>query len=300
MKEDLQSAAATGRRLIPWETLTALKGIAAIQVVLVHSPAYRSVADYLNPFNVAVVLFLFVQAFIVFSKLSSGERSVMSYFRLRQLRRMALRVILPWALVDVLFAVFGFRCGYATDWIWNLGAFGPGSYYLMLYLLSYAALPFLWLGLRACGAGCLAAGVLVAVAMEFAYPSLLDFGGHPNLIYRCTPVRYLGVFVLAFVAVRWLRAGLTPRLRLAIAAWSLVSLALAYVRSLAPAYALPLPADYGWWICHLVYYVFPCGAALLALEKLDAWPQWLLWVGRKSWWIFLAQMFGYAIWARFS
>lgn len=285
---------------IPWCGLTALKGIAAIQVVLVHSPVYRSVADYLNPFNVAVVLFLFVQAFIVFSKLSSGERSVGSYYRLPQLKRVALRVVLPWALVDVIFAVFGFRYEHSTDWFWNLGAFGPGCYYLMLYLLSYVALPLLWLGLRACGAGCLAAGALAAAAAEFAYPILLDFGRHPDLVYRCTPVRYLGVFVLAFAAVRWLRAGLTPRLRRTIAAGSFVSLALAYVRSLAPACALPLPADCGWWICHLVYYVFPCGAALLALEKLDVWPRWLLWVGRRSWWIFLLQMLCYALWARFS
>ena len=41
---------------------------------------------------------------------------------------------------------------------------------------------------------------------------------------------------------------------------------MAYVRSLAPDRALPMPEDFGWWICHLPYYLFPCAAAFLLLR----------------------------------
>ena len=288
------------RERIPWNGLTLLKALAAVEVVIVHAPVYRQIAAYCNPFNVAVVIFLFVQAFIVFARLSGG-RAAGSYYRPEALARMALRVIVPWTVAVLLFAVLGFRHGHSTEYFWNCGAFGPGSYYLMLYLLSYFTLPLIWTALKRCGRWGIPVGLAFALVLEFLYPLMLGGLRNPALVYRCTPVRYLGVFALAFAAVELQCRALSRRVVWTVAGLGVASLALAYVRSLAPDRALSMPEDFGWWICHLPYYLFPCAAAFLLLRAerfLSRTPCWILAIGRWSWYVFLAQMVVYAVLAR--
>lgn len=285
---------------IPWGGLTVLKALAILIVVAVHSPPYAAYAGVLTPLNVGVPIFLFVQAFIVFAKLSSGDRTVGSYYDRGDLWRMTKRIVLPWCVLSVVFAALGFRYEHTTEWVWNLGAFGPGSYYLALYLISYFALPLLWLGLRRCGAWALVVGCVGAVAAEVLFPTLLSSVRVPALVYRCTPVRYLGVFALAFAAVTsWSRLE-RRRERAAVFALMAVSLALAVVGSIWPSCRLPAPEDYGWWICHLPYYVFPCGLSLMVLYafRKRPLPRAVSLLGRSTWYVFLAQMLFYACLAK--
>lgn len=291
----------SARTGLPWRRIAALKALAIALVVFVHSPVYASVANVLTPLNIGVPLFLFIQAFVVFAKLSSGERRVGSYYAMPAVGRMMLRIVLPWAAAVIAFAALGFRYEHATEAVWNLGAFGPGSYYLMLYLVSYFALPAIWLGLRACGGSFLLAGLAAAVAAEILYPLALEGLRNDALVYRCTPVRYLGVFVLAYASARDFLKPAEERLpRAALLGCAAAGLAAAVIGSLFPSARLPMPADYGWWVCHVPYYLFSCGLAHLALtsEGFERGAGWLAPLGNFTWQIFLLQMVIYACLAR--
>ncbi|MFC6011396.1 acyltransferase family protein [Nocardia lasii] len=195
---DDSSSNATGRvRAGRYEFLDALRGIAALAVVLEHFsaplwPAYgKYLGDHVNPGVVGVFVFFIVSGFIIPASMERG-RSLGAFWVGRFFRLFPLFwVIMVVAVLLHLVGMYGGPPGFLTEPLWNLVTNATMAHYfitghdsqilvvawtLSYELIFYALVSLLFLGRlnrRSVPVAILAIGAILAAAL-FLTPALLN------------------------------------------------------------------------------------------------------------------------------
>lgn len=271
-----------------------IKGVAIISVILLHtlSQNFLSISRCQLHIGQAVPLFLFVTFYLSFWKISSKDdgKVFSRWFTKRRFFRVVVSIIIPFIIVSVLEAVIMLISGESLivkDVIRAGGCYGPGSYYLIIYIQLWLLIPILyWLLSRFAYGGGLAV-LLVCIVLNFLCVKF----GVPSWMYRISCVRYIFLCVPVYFYLKrqnvyhfnWFCA---------------VCVAISFVYLLFCRYLnlSPVILDYGWsyqqWPSYFwTLFVFIVLIRLGKRLKDNRVFRFLTWMGKNSWYIFLTEMF---------
>lgn len=175
-----------------------LKGISIVLVVLSHTLPHNLTLFPIWGGSKAVPIFLAIQIFHAYKK---GKP------RIPNLKKVFNRVILPFIIFQCLLIAFllcaeGDIARIFKSIITN-GGYGPGSYYIYIYLQFAFILPFVykWMGKHKTST-IFYFSLIISVLLE-VIASYIDL---PEAIYRLLAIRY---FFLIFFGFLWVREGVT-------------------------------------------------------------------------------------------
>lgn len=168
------------------------KGVAIICVILLHClPDLDAIYNVMH-IGQAVAVFVFITAYLI----AIRYRSLQEYFTWIRLKKM-LRTMLPPFLVVlgsevVVNYIHSGELFHLKHLLLSGGCYGPGSYYLFLYLSLWVICPFvtelikktpLWLSFTVM--------LVISIVSEYAVVLMMDKVSHLEFLYRLAPIRYL-------------------------------------------------------------------------------------------------------------
>lgn len=178
------------------------KGIAIVCVILEHCLPQQDKIFAAMHIGQAVPIFIFITAYLT----SVHYRSFKEYFTANHLRKM-LRSVLPPFLMVLLCEIIVYWYHYGETFtvkslLISGGCYGPGSYYLYIYLSLWFMLPFivelvrrtpLWLSFLIM--------LGISVASEYFFSQITD--SRFEKLWRILPVRYFMITWLGCAAIRF-------------------------------------------------------------------------------------------------
>lgn len=268
-----------------------LKAYCIICVILAHnSPSHEAVAFSIWG-GMQVPLFLLIQTFHALKKGNATNNW----------RKILLRLILPFIIVEgILFIILLLKTDGTYPEIFSViksfiigGGYGPGSYYIWIYLQFAIILSVMAPIFRNWSRKNLLLLFVVISIMGEVFCSLTQMH---NAIYRILSIRYLFLIYLGYI---WVKDGIViNRLTLLL---SILSLGTILFFTYTDYNLEPLIFHTQWkvhhWICYfyaanlltfLIYQLY------LLLKKTKLNPI-LLFIGRASWEIFLTQIFIFVV-----
>lgn len=267
-----------------------VRGVAIISVILLHTLSANALKLSYASLHIgqAVPIFLFITLYLSFKGLDERGGSVMSYFRKQRIGRLCKQVFLPFLIVVVLQAFVRVICGYKALSISDLvagGGRGPGSYYFWVYLQIWILVPFLFLLFKKTEEWGFLILLIICLILNYGCVCIGNEG-----LYRLSCIRYLFLAVPAYMYLR--------KESFNVFLLSLCVLgSLLYLVFLQKIDLSPFILNFGWssqqWPAY--FWTF---AVFVFLMWLGSWLQpanriyaLLCWLGRNSWYVFLAQMF---------
>ena len=276
-------------------TIDWVRGIAILSVILLHTLPTEVLVGSFSFLHIgqAVPLFLFITFFLSFKGEQERDDIFQSYFTKSRISKLLRQVVIPF------FVVVGLQIGVSIVKNWNQISFwslisgiqgrGPGSYYLWVYLQLWFLIPFLyWLFKRLKEYGFLIL-LLVCIALNYVCVRL----GISESLYRLTCIRYLFLSVPAYMYLTKHKYNKTYNWLVTFG----VILSLVFFFFLKNIDLSPFVLKLGWstqqwptyfWTLAVFSALLWCGNRIHSSNKFF---QILCWLGRNSWYIFLAQMF---------
>ena len=261
-----------------------IKGWSILFVILTHCwPRWFRSALLFNTWGqMAVPLFLLITSALYFRH--GVPRSVRFNFR-----KLFERAIKPYlflvAIVFVLSLIIRIQTFHsALSLLIHKGGFGPGSYYVPMFVIFSMILPltnsFWHSRVKRCVLYCLFIGL-----------SVLSIAYVPEEIYRILPIRYLLLIPLGFI---WAQYGIKLNyLTISLSLISFIFLLLFHYSSINfyPIFWTKEPWDYANWICYFwpAFFLPFVFRYLMALNLLHT-NLFFQWLGKRSFEIFLTQM----------
>lgn len=268
-----------------------LKAYSIICVVIAHilpPQAYRYVLfDVWG--DMQVPMFVLIQVFHAYKK---GVAPKLNWSSLLK------RIILPFVAIQAV--IIAFKALTGGDILWTSflksGGFGPGSYYIWIYLQIAVLLVIIWPWLKKFSAKqAFGAFLVVSIGFEVLF-SFIDF---PGWLYRLLCVRYLFLIPLGMV---WIEKGVELNRKTVVLSVLSIIAVLFFVFT---KYDLdPFFYNTEWethrWICYFYLPILLTYGLYLVWNKFKkaAWIESATkWTAARSYEIFLAQM---AVFACFS
>ena len=271
------------------EWIDGAKGVAILSVILLHSlPCLREIG-WMFHIGQAVPIFIFITAYLV----SRHFESIQNYFKWDRVFRMLKKIFVPFLIVLFIQLV----CLALSDQLPSLktiiksGGIGPGSYYVWLYMQTWAIIPFIVLMVRRVPMSVsMSIMLLIAIGAEYIFVFLQKIE-HIDALYRLLPIRYL---IVIYLGCLW--PLVESRQKYILFALACVSGLLMFVDLYVVDNVLHANALWGgvnivssYWGGYHWYTAFYVILPIMFLEKLkytDALKQ----AGKYSWYIFLLQM----------
>lgn len=268
-----------------------VKGFAALSVILLHTLPLKSLFYTGAVYHIwqAVPLFFFISFFLGFRRLEKND-SIKNYYSWVKIKKLFCRLWLPYICLAFLQTLLFYLKDGEIDFmklfcIHN----GPGSYYIWCYMQIWALLPLLFLLLKH-------NGLVIGAVVLFVFSLLGDFFGEflgldwPGLC--CA--RYLFLSVVAYMYL----IGIDLRKIRILIIISIIYLAFMVVHefyNILPVWADPFFPD-GWERqTSLGYFytlfIFVVLTNLYSKIKDTKIATWFVYCGKRSWEIFIAQMF---------
>ena len=267
------------------EWIDGAKGIAIICVILLHCLPDLDAIYYNMHIGQAVAVFVFITSYLI----AIHYKSLKEYFSRKRVIKM-LRTMLPPFLIVLACEVLVYYIHFGE--LFHLkplllagGCFGPGSYYLFLYLSLWVLCPFvtelvrrtpLWISFI----------IMLAISMasEYAVTLMINKVSHLEALYRLAPIRYL---MILWLGAAYPRFNKKENIIFVIAAIisGLILLYAVYITGIQQLTITP-----HWWKGSHWYTVLYCFLPVLLLQKVH-YSETLQWLGKHSWQIFCFQMF---------
>lgn len=232
--------------------------------------------------DMQVPLFVLIQVFHAYKK---GLKPKLNWNSLLK------RICLPFIAVQAVIVGFKLLTGGGILWTSFIfsGGYGPGSYYIWIYIQIVVLLVLIWPWLRTISfKQALIAFLILSICIEFLF-SIIDF---PDWLYRLLCVRYLFLIPLGLM---WIEQGvLLNRKAVLISILSIVAVLFFVFTN----YDLePFFFNTSWkehrWICYFYLPVLLTYGLYLVWEKIKQWQimeKAVKWTAARSYEIFLAQM----------
>ena len=232
--------------------------------------------------DMQVPMFVLIQVFHAYKKGVQPKLNWASLFK---------RICLPFAAIQVLITGFKTFVGGGISWTSLLasGGYGPGSYYIWIYLQIAILLVLIWPWLKKLSLKqALVAFLVVSIGFEMLFSAI----NLPDWLYRLLCVRYLFLIPLGLI---WVEKGVSLDGKTIIL--SLLSI-IAVLFFVFTNYDLePFFYNTGWethrWICYF-YLPFLLTYVLFLIWKRLSNAKWaentIKWIAARSYEIFLAQM----------
>lgn len=270
-------------------SVDALKGLAIIAVLLLHS-LDSEILDFIKSvihIGQAVPVFALITFYLTFLSLEKNGGRIRGYYSVERLKRMSKRILLPFIVVTfvqclMLVCVSRFH----PLEILIEGGYGPGSYYVWIYLQIWLLAPLIfWLlkkndvvGSIVVYVACIALNVLCSYCCN-------------NDAWRLLVVRYLSLSVIAWI---WLRySSYTKANKLYLVLLGLLSLS--YLLYFERFDVSPFVYYGSWRSQNYPVYFWTFVLVILCVKLIAVIPRRLcnilVWLGVNSWEVFLAQMF---------
>ncbi len=268
-----------------------IKGFAALSVILLHTLPLKTLLYSGAVYHIwqAVPLFFFISFFLGFKGLEKND-SLKNYYSLDKIKKLFYRLWLPYiclALIQTLF--FYFKEG-EVDYVKLFCIHnGPGSYYIWCYMQIWILLPLLFLLIRHCG---IVGGGLIVFVLSVLGDFIWEYNGF-NWPGLCC-ARYLFLAVVAYMHIKGVELKKI---------WFLILISIIYLAfmvsheffNLLPEWVDPFFPD-GWerqtsvgYFYTLFFFVLLSNLYQKIRETKIA--SWLIYCGKRSWEIFIAQMF---------
>jgi fucose 4-O-acetylase-like acetyltransferase len=275
-------------------TIDFIKGLAILSVILLHTLPKKVLSISISSLHIgqAVPIFLFITLFLSFKGIQERGDSIKLYFNKTRVLRMLKQVVIPF-LVVVIFqiGIYFIRNGgriEIIDLIKRMEGSGPGSYYIWVYLQLWLMIPFFYYLFNRFKDFSYLILFVLCLALNYACVRL----GISNSLYRLTCIRYLFLCVPVFI---YLNKSNHKHYRLVVTIGMILSLI--YLVLLKKHDLSPFVLNMGWssqqwptyfWTLVVFIFLVWCGNQMNSNNKLLLV---LCWLGRNSWYIFLAQMF---------
>lgn len=233
-----------------------------------------------------VPMFVLIQVFHAYKK---GLKPVLNWTTLVK------RICLPFVAVQAVIIGFKVLTGGGNKWIGFLisGGYGPGAYYIWIYLQIAVLLVVLWPWLKKLS---IRQALCIFLAISVCFEILFSVISLPDWVYRLLCVRYLFLMPLGMV---WIEKGVEINWKTT--ALSVLSI-VAVLFFVFTKYDLePFFYNTGWeihrWICysHLPFLLTYCLFLIWNKIKKSSWIENAIkWTAARSYEIFLAQMVVFA------
>ena len=259
------------------------KGVAIICVILLHCLPDLDAIYYVMHIGQAVSVFVFITSYLI----AIHYKSLLEYFSWKRITKMLRTMLPPFLIVlacEVLVNYIHFGEFFHLKSLFLAGGcYGPGSYYLFLYLSLWILCPFVtelvkrtpwWLSFIVM--------LAISIASEYAVVLMMGKVSHLEALYRLAPIRYLMIL--------WLGAAypqFTKRMNILFVIVAIFS-GVILTETLYVTENQHITPPY--WNGRHWYSVLYCFLPVQLLQKVH-YSETLLWLGKHSWQIFCFQMF---------
>lgn len=268
--------------------LDSIKGLSIIFVLLLHSLSRASLGFICASFHIgqAVPIFLTVTFYLSYLTMDRMEGNVGRWYGRKRVAKMLKRVVLPFVVVLILQCIILIYL-FDIQWIKLIteGGYGPGSYYIWVYLQIWLLSPFVYklLKWRVLFGSLLVLGICVLlniVCSEYC----------PGFIWRISGVRYLFLSIIAWIWYQWSNVFIKHKYLFTV----LVIVSFLYLLFFSNQNLTPIIYN-DWKDQNYPVYFWTLGLIILIVKLVDIIPvklnKVLIYLGQNSWEIFLVQMF---------
>jgi peptidoglycan/LPS O-acetylase OafA/YrhL len=265
------------------EEIDFLKAVAIIGVLIMHCFPLSTLYNVGAPFHLhqSVPVFFVLAGYTYAQTLNNN---VMDAYRWSRIKKHMRRFVMPAVIVITIQDLFVFYRGDLTlgQFIesFRIGGYGPGSYFIPVYIQHLAIFPFILYAIKAGKSRpslTLIGLFAISILLDWACTLTLD-----GVTYRLLYVRY--IFAAVIGAYLYLY-GLNYRLMLPLAIFGS-----AYVVGVNYLNLEPRIFIRGWPHEHAPAYLYTCFLIMLGWKYLPSWAEKLRYIGQYSYYIYLAQM----------
>ena len=269
--------------------IDALKGIAITAVLLLHTLSDGARKAIIAPIHIgqAVPIFIAVTFFLSFLTMDRLNGKLIEWYKPARVLKMVKRVVIPFLIVLVLqCALLLFLSDVKPRVIIAGGGYGPGSYYLWVYLQVWFVAPLFykllkWRPLHGSVAILLLCIVLNMVSSRFC----------PDLLWRLLAIRYLFLSVPVWLWFHWIEYKIETKMMITVIGF----MSLIYILFFADCDWRPFIYHGSWNAQNYPAFFWTLLLILLLVKIMPHFPPKMEslfeWMGVNSWEIFLAQMF---------
>lgn len=275
------------------DVLDYLKGIAILSVIFMHSVD----RDYLYSIyqelwvGQAVPIFLTITFFLAFRKLSKSSNPIRTWFSKEHVKKTCQRIFPPFLAVTILQICILLLCG-RNDLIMNMlygGGYGPGKYYIWVYIQLWIIAPFLYVILNRNNRWLGVLFVLLICVILNVICSILDVESYGYIFWADLCVRYVFLSAIAFILLH--KEDFNKFWLLIFAVFSVVYLEKFRFIDFEPWVYAPRS-----WSTQNYPAFFYTLLVIVVLMRIHEWIcskcnlKFIYWLGKNSWEIFLFQM----------
>lgn len=265
-----------------------LKAYSIICVILAHilpTESFKYILFHVWG-DMQVPMFVLIQVFHAYKKGTTPKLNWSSLLK---------RIVLPFIVIQAVIILFVEHIGEGILWTSFItsGGYGPGSYYIWVYLQLAFLLVFIWPWIKRLSfIQALFFFLILSVGFEIIF-SVIDF---PDWLYRLLCVRYLFLIPLGII---WVEKGVVLNWRAIVL--SILSIAAVLFFAFNKYDLEPFFYNTGWkthrWICYF-YLPFLLTYGLYLIWRIIKKISWMdnatKWTATRSYEIFLAQMVVFA------
>lgn len=270
-------------------SIDALKGFAIIAVLLLHSLNPDILAAIKSTIHIgqAVPIFALITFYLTYLSLEQKGGIIRNYYSADRVKKTSKRIVLPFFMVTSLQCVLLFYMAHFQPLkLLSGGGYGPGSYYVWIYLQIWVLAPLIYSLLKKNEI----LGTIIVYTVCIALNILCSYFC-PKDLWRLLIVRYLSLSVIAWI---WLKyASLNKRGKGFLIFLSILSLY--YLLYYTHYDASPFIYPNSWVSQNYPVFFWTLILVVLCVKLIPMLPNTirtvLEWLGVNSWEVFLAQMF---------
>ena len=282
------------RNHIDW--VDGAKGIAIVCVILEHCLPQQDKIYAAMHIGQAVPIFIFITSYLI----STHYHSLKEYFTTTHLKKMLHSVLPPFLMVlfcEVIVYLYHYGEIFSIKSVLIAGGcYGPGSYYLYIYLSLWFLIPFvielvrhtpLWLSFIIV--------LTISIGSEYLFTLIED--SRMEKLWRILPIRY---FMIVWIGCSYSKLNEIGKKILVFPAVIseiiiVITMYLSNIQYVTPPETqglLNLRIVPPYWDAYHWYTAFYCYLFIPILQRIR-YSETLLWLGKHSWLIFCWQMFAF-------
>lgn len=270
--------------------IDSIKGGAIISVLLLHSLSEGALDAIYSTVHIeqAVPVFLTVTCFLSYMAMDRIGVNIGQWYDVKRIHRMIKRVVLPFVIVLLVQCIILlFTNSFDLISIMAGGGYGPGSYYVWVYLQLWIVVPLTyWLLKKNFHIGT----ILILLVCVFLNVTFSIYCNH-DWLWRLSAVRYLFLSVIAWIWYHW--SDYSTREKTVFVLLGIISLI--YLLFYAYKDWSPIVYSRSWCSQNYPCFFWTLSLILFLVFVVKLTPQGILkpinWLGKNSWEIFLSQMF---------
>lgn len=272
-----------------------IRGFAIFSVILLHTLSGDLRASSFSIFHIgqAVPIFIAITFFLSFINLEKMNAKLDEWYSPKRLRSLLKRIILPVFVINILQIFVMIIIGH-TNLIINVicgGGYGPGSYYLWVYLQLWFLMPFIFKMLKYCGKYI---GIMLMLAICVLVNLLMNlFSSFFPMLDKINSLLCFRYLFLAAIAWIWLyKEQYNRHIINCLAILSLVYLFyVMYDNDPSPLVYAGNWASQNYPVYFWTYVIILSLLYAYKKNQIESLNKFFCWMGKNSWQIFIIQMF---------